>query len=94
MKFEQLYIAKHVHMFSNLVHMLKWCNNASRPNGTSWRECYLDQSAPKPSLSRTKFGQVYIGNFLILISTFVDMFKSSNDDTTPSGASRRIDLHD
>ena len=36
-----------------------------------WRECYLDQSAPKPSLSRTKFEQLYIGNFLLLISTFV-----------------------
>ena len=66
----------------------------SRPNGTSWRECYLAQSAPKPFLSRTKFEQLYIGNFLLLISTFVDMFRTSNDDTTPSGASRRIDLHD
>ena len=81
-------------MISNLVHMLKWCNNASRPKGTSWRERYLDQSAPKPFLSRTKFEQLYIVNFIPLISTFVDMFTSSNDDTTPSGASRRIDLHD
>ena len=81
-------------MLSNLVHILKWCNNEYIPNGTSWRECYLDQSAPKPSLSRTKFEQLYIGNFLLLISTFVDMFRASNDNTTPSGASRRIDLHD
>ena len=94
LKFEQLYIAKHVQMFSNLVNMLKWSNYLSRPNGTSWRECYLAQSAPKPFLSRTKFEQLYIGKFLLLISTFVDMFISSNDDTTPSGASRRTDLHD
>ena len=93
-KFEQPYIAKHVQMLSNLVHILKWCNNASRPNGTSWRECYLAQSAPKPFLFRTKFEQLYIGNFLLLISTFVDMFRTSNDDTTLSGASRRIYLHD
>ena len=93
-KFEQLCTAKHVQMLSNLVHMLKWCNNASRPNGTSCRECYIDQSAPKPFLSRTKFEQLYIGNLLLLISTFVDMFRTSNDDTTPSGASRRIDLHE
>ena len=94
LKFEQLYIAKHVQMFSNLVNMLKWSNYSSRPNGTSWRECYLAQSAPKPFLFRTKFEQLYIGNFLLLISTFVDMFITSNDDTTPSGASRRIYLHD
>ena len=93
-KFEQLCTGKHVQMLSNLVHMLKWCNNASRQNVTSLRECYLDQSAPKPSLSRTKFEQLYIGNFLLLISTFVDMFRTSNDDATLSGASRRIDLHD
>ena len=94
LKFEQLYIAKHVQMFSSLVNMLKWLNNSSRPNGTSWRKCYIDQSAPKPSLSRTKFEQLYIGNFLLLISTFVDMFRTSNDDTTLSAASRRIDLRD
>ena len=89
-KFEQLCTVKHVQMLSNLVHMVKWCNNASRPNGTCWRECYLDQSTPKPFLSRTKFEQLYIDNFLLLISTFVDMFRTSNDDTTPSGAPRRI----
>ena len=94
LKFEQLYIAKHVQMFSNLVNMLKWSNHSYRPNGTSWRKCYIDQSAPKPFLSRTKFGQLYIGNFLLLISTFVDMFRTSNDDTTPSGASRRTYFHD
>ena len=93
-KFEQLCTVKHVQMLSNLVHMLKWCNNASRPNGTSWRKCYIDQSAPKPFLSRIKFEQLYIGNFLLLISTFVDIFRTSNDDTTTSGASRRIDFHD
>ena len=65
-----------------------------RPNGTSWRECCLDQSTPKPFLSRTKFEQLYIAKCVLLIWIFVDMFKSSNDDTTPSGASRRIDLHD
>ena len=75
LKFEQLYIAKLDQMLSNLVHMIEWSDKASRPNGTSWRECYLDQSAPKPSLSRIKFEQLYIGNFLLLISTFVDMFR-------------------
>ena len=94
LKFEQLYIDKHVPVFSNLVNMLQWFIYSSRPNGTSWRECYLAQSTPKPFLFRTKFEQLYIGNFLLLISTFVDMFITSNDDTTPSGASRRIDLHD
>ena len=94
LKFEQLYIAKHVQMFSNLVHMLKWSNYSSRPNGTSCRECYLDQSAPKPFLSRTKFEQLYIAKCLLLIPIFVDMFKSSNYGTTTSGASRRKDLHD
>ena len=48
--FEQLCTVKHVQMLSNLVHMLQWCNNASRQNGTSWRECYLDQCSPKPSV--------------------------------------------
>ena len=93
-KFEQLCTAKHVKMLSNLGHMLKWCKNASRPNGTSWREEYHDQSVLKPFLSRNKFEQLYIAKCVLLIWIFVDMFKSSNDDTTPSGASRRIDLHD
>ena len=93
LKFEQLYIAKHVQMFSNLVNMLKWSDNSYIPNSTSCRKRYIDQSAPKPSLSKTKFEQLYIGNFLLLISNFVDMFRTSNDDTTPSGASRRIVLH-
>ena len=38
LKFEQLYIAKLVQMLSNLVHMLKRCNYASMPNGTSFGE--------------------------------------------------------
>ena len=79
-------------MFSNLVNMLKWSNYSSRPNGIGWRECYLAQSVPKPFLFKTKFEQLYIGNFLLLIPTFVDMFRTSNYDTTPSGASRRIDM--
>ena len=54
----------------------------------------VHKSAPKPSLSRSKFEQLYIAKCVLLIRIFVDMFKSSNDDTTPSGASRRIDLHD
>ena len=73
--------------------MLEWSNYASRPNGTSWRECYLAQSAPKPFLFRTKFEQLYIPNFLLVASNFVDMLTTPNDDTTPSGASRRDDLH-
>ena len=81
-------------MLSNLVNMLKWSNYSSRPNGTSWREGYDDQSVLKLFLSRTKFEQLYIGNFLLLISTFVDMFRASNYDAKLSGASRRIDLHD
>ena len=48
---------------------------------------------PKPSLSRIKFEQLYIVNFLILLSTFVSMFTWPNEATTPSGASRRIVLH-
>ena len=67
---------------------------------------YLDQMAQggendnlikgpqNPSYPEPKFEQLYIGNFLLLISTFVDMFITSNDDTTLSGASRRIDMHD
>src|SRR3954465_8151657 len=39
---------------------------------------------PEPNLNRFT---------LATFSTFVDMFKSSNDGTTPSGTSRRIDLH-
>ena len=66
-KFEQLCTAKHVQMLSNLVHMLKWCNNASRPNGTCWREGYHDQSVLKPFLSRTKFEQLYIAKCVLLI---------------------------
>src|SRR3954468_20176665 len=93
-KFEQLCTVKHVQMLSNFVHILKCCNNASRPNGTSWREFYIDQSTPKPSLTRIKFDQVCTANFFSLTPTFVSMFKSSNYETTPSGASRRIDLHD
>ena len=61
---------------------------------TSIKITLVHKSAPKPFLSRTKFEQLYIGNFLLLISTFVEMFITSNDDTTPSGASRRIALHD
>ena len=91
---EQLCTSKLSQILWSLVHMLKWSNKSSGPSSTSWRTSQLDQSAPKPFLSRTKFEQLYIGNFLFLISTFVEMFRTSNDDTTPSGASRRIDLHD
>ena len=54
----------------------------------------VDKSARKPFLSRSKFEQLYIANFLHLIPNFVDMLKYPNDDTTPSGASRRIVLDD
>ena len=79
-------------MLSNLVRMLKWCNNASRQNGSIWREGYHGQSVIKPFLSRSKFEQLYIAKCVLSIWIFVDMFKSSNHDTTPSGASRRDDL--
>ena len=62
------------------------------PNGTSFGEGQLDLSAPKPFLTRSKFEQLYIANFLLGASNFVDMFTTPNDDTTPSGASRGDDL--
>ena len=60
-------IIKHVQMLSDLVHMLKWSNYSSIPSGTSWRECYLAQSAPNPFLFRTKFEQLYIAKCVLLI---------------------------
>ena len=54
----------------------------------------VHKSAPKPSLTRSKFEQLYISSCLLLILNFVDMLKSTKYDTTPSGAPRRIDLHD
>ena len=76
LKFEQLYIAKHVQMFSNLVNMLKCSNYSSRPSGTSWRTSYLDQSARKPFLSRTKFERAFhqFGAYLgkVANATFVN----------------------
>ena len=53
----------------------------------------VHQNNPKPFLSRAKFEQLYIANFVQLIPNFVDRFKSLNNATTPSGALRRIDLH-
>ena len=46
----------------------------------------------KPSLTIIKFEQVCTTNFLSLIPTFVSMFTWPNEATTPSGASRGIDL--
>ena len=92
LKFEQLYIAKHVQMFSNLVHMLQWSNHAPRPNGTGWRKRYLDQSASKPSLTRIKFELLCTTNFFSMTPTLVSLITWPNKATTPSGASRRSDL--
>ena len=61
-----------------------YCDDLAKP--------HVNQSAPKPFLSRTKFEQLYIGNFLLLISTFVYMFTWPNEATTSSGASRRSDF--
>ena len=72
-KFEQLCTAKHVQMLSNLVHMLKWCNNASIPNGTGWRRGNLGQSASKPSLTRIKFESLCTTNFFSKTPTLVSL---------------------
>ena len=52
------------------------------------------KSAPQPSLSRIKFEQLYIANLFQMPQNFVVMLKSPNDDTTQSGASRGMVLHD
>ena len=93
LKFEQLYIAKLIQMPSNLVHMLEWPNKASRTNGTRFGIEQLDHITPKPLLFKFKFEQHYITNFLLVTSNFVGMITTQNDDTTPSGASRGIVLH-
>ena len=54
----------------------------------------VHKSAPKPSPSRSNFEQLYIANLFQMTPNFVDMLKTPNDDTTPSGASRGIVLHD
>ena len=52
----------------------------------------VHQNAPKPSLSRSKFEQLYIAKCVLLISTFVSMIAWPNEATTPSGASRESEL--
>ena len=52
----------------------------------------VHQKAPKPSLTRIKFEQVFTTNFLSLAPTFVSMFTWPNEATTPSGSSRASDL--
>ena len=54
----------------------------------------IHKSAPKPSLSRFKFEQLYIANFFQMTPNFVGMLTTPNDDTTPSGASRVMVFHD
>ena len=46
---------------------------------------------PKPYLSRIKFEQLCIVKCLQLCSNLVDMFQYSNEASTPSGTSRRIE---
>ena len=72
--------------------MLEWPNKAPRPKSTRFGIEQLDQITSKPFLFKCKFEQLYITNFLPGASNFVGMIITPNDDTTPSGASRRDDL--
>ena len=46
-------------------------------------------SCPEPNLNNST-----LATFSFWSKLFLGMFRTSNDDTTPSGASRRTDLHD